>query len=65
MFWSNEVSNQVLRENTQTQKMEQNIKVRRWRYIGHVLRKGNDEDQKVALIWTPEGKRKLGRPREA
>ena len=34
------------------------------RYIGHVLRNGNEEEQKVALTWTPEGKRKRGRPRE-
>ena len=44
--------------------IEENIKVRRRRYIGHVPREGNEGDQKVALTWTPEGKRKIGRPRE-
>ena len=58
------ISNQVLRERTQTQTIEESIKIRRWRYIGHVLRNENEENQKVALSWTPEGKRKRGRPRE-
>ena len=64
MFWLNKISNQVLRERTQTQTIEESIKIRRWRYIGHAHRKRNEEDQKLALTWTPEGKRKRGRPRE-
>ena len=32
---------------------------------GMYLVKENEEDQKVALTWKPEGKRKRGRPREA
>ena len=64
VFWLNKITNQVIRERTQTQTIEESIKIRRWRYIGDFLRKGNEKDLKVALIWTPEGKRKRGRPRE-
>jgi hypothetical protein len=38
--------------------------LRRWQCIGHVLRKGNEENQKIALTWAPEGKCRRGRPRE-
>ena len=36
---------------------------RRWNWIGHVLRKPHNSITKEALYWTPEGKRKRGRPR--
>ena len=36
---------------------------RRWRRIGHVLRKNQQDLTKTALFWTPEGKRRRGRPR--
>lgn len=35
----------------------------RWRWIGHVLRKPTNDITKVALRWTPGGKRSKGRPR--
>ena len=35
----------------------------RWRWLGHVLRKPSEDMAKVALKWTPEGKRKRGRPK--
>ncbi|XP_048772817.1 uncharacterized protein LOC125678421 [Ostrea edulis] len=44
--------------------MEMEIKRRRWRWIGHVLRKGGDDVTKIALRWTPDGKRKRGHPKE-
>jgi hypothetical protein len=34
-----------------------------WRWLGHVLRKPSEDMTKVALRWTPEGKRKRGRPK--
>ncbi|XP_062604830.1 protein mono-ADP-ribosyltransferase PARP11-like [Saccostrea cucullata] len=35
----------------------------RWRWIGCVLRKDSQSTTRTALHWTPEGKRKRGRPR--
>ena len=29
-----------------------------------MLRKGSEDDTKIAMTWTPEGKRKRGRPKE-
>jgi hypothetical protein len=39
------------------------ITKRRWRWIGHILRKHPQSITRTALHWTPEGKRKRGRPR--
>ncbi|KAL9973929.1 hypothetical protein ACROYT_G020450 [Oculina patagonica] len=36
---------------------------RKWRWIGHVLRKDSGDVAKEGLFWTPEGKRARGRPR--
>ena len=36
---------------------------RRWRWIGHVMRREQDNITRTALHWIPEGKRKRGRPR--
>ena len=40
------------------------IKRRRWKMIGHVLRKNMNENTRIALTGTSEGCRKRGRPRE-
>ena len=39
------------------------IKCRRIRWLGHVLRMDQTRIPKVALRWTPPGKRKPGRPK--
>ena len=38
------------------------LKKYRWRWIGYVLRKPLNDITRVSLRWTPEGKRKKGRP---
>ena len=32
--------------------------------IGHVLRKSVNENTRIALTWTPEGRRRRGKPKE-
>ena len=36
---------------------------RRWKYLGHVLRK-RESPMAVSLGWEPEGKRRPGRPKQ-
>ncbi|VDP63368.1 unnamed protein product [Schistosoma curassoni] len=36
---------------------------RRWKWIGHTLRKSSNCITRQALTWNPEGKRKRGRPK--
>ena len=64
VFWPNKISNTERMERTKTQTIEESIRFRRWRCIGHVIWKENEKNQKVAVSWTPEGKRMRGRPRE-
>ena len=63
IFWPRTISNRDLLAQCQQEDMETIITRKRWRWIGHVLRKDADFITKVAIHWTPEGKRKRGRPK--
>ncbi|GFS03397.1 hypothetical protein ElyMa_006469800 [Elysia marginata] len=43
--------------------IENIIVQKRWRWIGHVLRKDQNAIPRVAVQWKPEGRRKHGRPK--
>ncbi|XP_061191532.1 uncharacterized protein LOC133199675 [Saccostrea echinata] len=64
IFWLNKISNEELYERTQTAAISDQIKEKRWKWIGHVLRKETSDIPRVALRWTPPGKRNRGRPKE-
>ena len=64
IFWPNVISNDDLYTRTHFLPLTDVILKKRWRWIGHVLRMPNTENAKVALFWTPDGKRKRGRPKE-
>jgi hypothetical protein len=38
--------------------------MRKWRWIGHTLRKGDESTEKQALDWNPQKARRGGRPKE-
>ena len=40
------------------------IRKRRWRYVGHTLRRNDQRISKQALKWDAKGSRKRGRPKE-
>ena len=61
IFWPNKISNNDLYQKTGCTSMEQEIKKRRLRWLGHVLHMSPERIPKVALRWTPAGKRKRGR----
>ena len=42
--------------------MEEDIRRRRWRWLGHTLRKPTSCIGRQALNWNPQGQRKRGRP---
>ena len=63
IFWPNTISNEELYERCGQESMEDILMRRRWRWIGHILRKEADDITKTALHWTPEGRRKRGRPK--
>ena len=58
VFWPIKISNDDLFNRTSETNMENEICKRRWRWIGHILRKEMGNTTKTALRWPPEGKRK-------
>jgi len=61
--WSDRVSNIELWETTSQERIDLTILRRKWRWIGHTLRKPPSNITRQALSWNPQGKRKRGRPR--
>ena len=45
------------------EKLSEDVRRRRWKFIGHIMRKDPNNDCRIALTWTPEGRRKRGRPK--
>src|SRR5579871_6002493 len=63
VFWLDKISNNKLLQDTNQESIDNIIRKGRWRWLGHVMRMNPDIPAKTALTWTPEGKRKKGRPR--
>ena len=63
IFWPKIQSNKDLLAECNQQDMASMLMKRRWKWIGHVIRKDSTSHTKTALHWTPEGKRKRGRPK--
>ena len=65
IHWPETITNKDLWERTGQIAAEEEIKRRRWRWIGHTLRKRQDTITRQALTWNPQGRRKRGRPRNS
>ena len=63
IFWPQKISNDQLLKQTKQDDICTIVTRRRWRWIGHVLRKDNNNIAKTAMRWTSEGKRRRGRPK--
>ncbi|VDO65636.1 unnamed protein product [Schistosoma margrebowiei] len=63
IHWPDTISNSLLWERTNQLPAEEEIKKRRWKWIGHTLRKSSNCITRQALTWNPEGKQKRGRPK--
>lgn len=61
--WPNVITNEELWERTRQPRVEQEIQQRRWRWIGHTLRRPTSSTTRQALTWNPQGERNRGRPR--
>ena len=64
IYWPEIISNEELWRNTGQVEVNLEIRERKWRWLGHTLRKPNDAIEKKALEWNPQGVRRRGRPRE-
>ncbi|VDO70289.1 unnamed protein product [Schistosoma curassoni] len=63
IHWPDTISNSLLWERTNQLPAEEEIRKRRWKWIGHTLRKSSNCITRQALNCNPEGKRKSGRPK--
>jgi hypothetical protein len=63
IFWPQKISNKDLLTLTRQNDIVKTITERRWKFVGHTLRRDSDHLARVALRWTPEGRRRRGRPR--
>ena len=64
VYWPQTISNYELLRRTGTESITQQVRRKRWKWIGHVLRMPSAALPRVALRWTPDGRRKRGRPKE-
>ena len=61
--WMDKIKNEEVWKRAGQRPVEEEIGKRRWRWMGHTLRKENNSIPKKALDWNPQGKRTRGRPR--
>ena len=61
--WPDKITNEELWKKTKETPVIQEIRKRKWRWIGHTLRKPRNTITRQSLQWNPQGKRKRGRPR--
>ena len=60
--WEQRVTNEEISRRTGINNIVLEVKQRRWRWLGHVLRMNRSRHPHVALRWHPPGNRKRGRP---
>ncbi|VDP19379.1 unnamed protein product [Schistosoma margrebowiei] len=61
--WPDTMSNNIMWERTKQIPAEEEIRKKRWEWIGHILRKAPNCVTRQALTWDPQGQRERERPR--
>jgi hypothetical protein len=61
--WLDKISNEEWWQGTKQTPIKQQIKERKWCWIGHTLHKPQGATQRCTLNWNPQEARKRGRPR--
>jgi len=61
--WTDKVTNEELWRITHQKSVENQIKRRKWNWIGHTLHKERGAIEKTALNWNPQGHSWRGRPK--
>ena len=64
IYWPEKVTNEEVRRRAGIRSVVEEVRRRKWSWIGHVCRMDQTALPRTALRWTPEGKRKRGRPKE-
>jgi hypothetical protein len=61
--WTDKITNKILWRITKKKSIENQIKRRKWNWIGHTLCKETGAVQKNALDWNSQGYRRRDRPK--
>ena len=61
--WQERTTNKEVLKMAEIENLSEDVRRRRWKFIGHIMRKEPNNDRRTALTWAPEGRRKRGRPR--
>ena len=61
--WQDHVSTEELLERVDMKPTIKEVKQRRWKMIGHIPRQDQNNDCNIAMTWTPQKKRRRGRPK--
>ncbi|KAK3764917.1 hypothetical protein RRG08_025437 [Elysia crispata] len=62
IFWPERIRNEELWSRAGQRPIREEITQRRWRWLGHTLRKPRNSITRQSLQWNPQGKRSRGRP---
>ena len=62
VHWSQHIPNKEISKRTGINNIIDEVKQRRWRWLGHVMRMNKTRHPRTALRWAPPGKRRRGRP---
>ena len=62
--WQQHVPNREVLERAELRAVSEDVRRRRWNWVGHVMRIRHDDDCAVALDWRADGKRNSGRPKK-
>ena len=63
IFWPERIRNEELWNRARQRPIREEITERRWRWLGHTLRKPRKSITRQSLQWNAQGKRSRGRPR--
>ena len=62
IHWEQRITNEEISRRTRVNSIIMEIKKRRWKWLGHILRMDRNRHPHAALRWAPPGKRRRGRP---
>ena len=65
IHWPEVIRNEELWKRAKQERIDTQIRRRKWGWIGHTLRKPTTNITRHALRWNPQGKRSQGRPRNS
>ena len=54
--WLERITNKEVLKMAEIENISEDVRRRRWKFIGHIMRKEPNNDCRTALTWAPEGR---------